>query len=78
MKENIEDLGKLANDAVPHQDFKQTVDDNEEVSDEESETDDVDNDGELEVQFGEDADERAISNLLQRIRTWQPADIPYN
>ena len=78
LKENIEDLGKVANDAVLHQDLKQTVDDNEEESDEERETDDIDDDGELEVESGEDADERAISNLLQRIRTWQPADIPYN
>ena len=68
----------MANDAVLHQDLKQTVDDNEEESDEGRETDDIDDDGELEVESGEDADERAISNLLQRIRTWQPADIPYN
>ena len=67
LKENIEDLGKVANDAVLHQDLKQTVDDNEEESDEERETDDIDDDGELEVESGEDADERAISNLLQRI-----------
>ena len=68
----------MANDAVLHQDLKQTVDDNEEESDEGRDTDDIDDDGELEVESGEDADERAISNLLQRIRTWQPADIPYN
>ena len=68
----------MANDAVLHQDLKQTVDNNEEESDEERETDDIDDDGELEVESGEDADERAISNLLQRIRTWQPVDIPYN
>ena len=59
-----------------HHDLKETVEDNERESDEESETDDCNDDGadELEVQSGE-VDERAINSLLQRIRMWQRSGI---
>ena len=78
MKQKIEDLGKVANDAVFHHDLKETVEDNERESDEESETDDCNDDGadELEVQSGEEVDERAINSLLQRIRMCQRSGIP--
>ena len=78
LKQKIEDLGKVANDAVFHHDLKETVEDNERESDEESETDDFNDDGadELEVQSGEEVDERVINSLLQRIRMWQRSGIP--
>ena len=61
-----------------HHDLKETVADNERESDEESETDDCNDEGadELEVQSGEEVDERAINSLLQRIRMWQRSGIP--
>ncbi len=40
VKAKIENLGKVANDAVFHRDLSKTVDDDEQESDEESETDD--------------------------------------
>ena len=60
-----------------HHDLKETVEDNERESDEESETDDCNDDGadELEVRSGEEVDERAINSLLQRIRMWQRSGI---
>ena len=86
LKQKIEDLGKVANDAVFHHDLKETVEDNEREtvednereSDEESETDDCSDDGadELEVQSGEEVDKRAINSLLQRIRMRQRSGIP--
>ena len=80
LKQKLEDLSKVANDAVFHHDLKETVADNERESDEESETDDCNDEGadELEVQSGEEVDERAINSLLQRIRMWQRSGIPQN
>ena len=63
LKEKIDDLGMVANDAVLHHDLKQTVDDNEEESHKESETDDFDDDGEFEVQSRKDVNEAAINNV---------------
>ena len=81
LKAKIENLGKVANDAVFHRDLSKTVDDEEQESDEESETDDGTEDDdadELEVQSGEEVDEleQDMNNLLQRIRMWQRPDIP--
>ena len=78
LTQKIEDLDKVANDAVFHHGLKETVEDNERESDEESETDDCNDDGadEFEVQSGEEVDGRAINSLLQRIRMWQRSGIP--
>ena len=81
LKDKLNDLGKVANDAVFNHDLRETVNDNEQESDEESntDTDDGDDDSvdEFEVQPGaEEVDEKAINNLLRRIRMWQRADIP--
>ena len=81
LKEKIDSLGKVANDAVFHHNLRETVDDEGQESDEESETDDGTEDDdadELEVQSGEEVDEleQTINNLLQRIRMWQRPDIP--
>ncbi len=81
LKAKIENLGKVANDAVFHRDLSKTVDDKEQESDEESETHDGTEDDdadELEVQLGEEVDEleQDMNNLLQRIRMWQRPDIP--
>ena len=61
--------------SLANHDLRETVNDNEQESDEESntDTDDGDDDSvdEFEVQPGaEEVDEKAINNLLRRIRRW--------
>ena len=74
----LEELGKVANEAVFTNDLRDTLDDEDETeSDDEGEMDEVDTDeNDEQVDSNDELNDRDINLLLQRIRRWERPDTP--